>query len=148
MVLWAPAPVESWRMSRCGGFLAPHVALVPTTVGGGLANVKGPTTVVIAQPPTTIKEVENPLANIDTIEQITDPAERAREVGRRLAEIPKFQERLRALRQSAVLEMRRARLSYAEIGRQLGLHRNRVQQIAEGRTAGGQGGQKAENHAN
>jgi flagellar biosynthesis/type III secretory pathway chaperone len=87
--------------------------------------------------------VENPLANIDQIEKITDPAERAREVGRRLAEIPKYQERLRKLRQAAVLELRAQHLSYGQIGELLSLHRNRVQQIAEGRSAGGQGGSKA-----
>lgn len=80
------------------------------------------------------------MADIDSIARIADPAERAKEIGRRLAEVPKHQERLRAMRQAAVLEMRAARLSYAEIGRQLGLHRNRVQQIAEGRSAGGQAG--------
>jgi hypothetical protein len=31
-------------------------------------------------------------------------------------------------------------MSLADIGRELGLHRNRVQQIAEGRSSGGQGG--------
>jgi hypothetical protein len=42
-----------------------------------------------------------------------------------------------------VLELRAQHLSYAQIGASLGLHRNRVQQIAEGRSAGGQGGSKA-----
>lgn len=84
--------------------------------------------------------MNNPLADIDAIQALPDPAERAIEIGRRLAEIPKFQELLRGMRQAAVLEMRNAHMSYAEIGRQLGLHRNRVQQIAEGRSAGGQGG--------
>lgn len=83
------------------------------------------------------------MADIDQIEKIPDPAERAREVGRRLKEIPKHQERLRKLRQAAVKELRTQRLSYAQIGELLGLHRNRVQQIAEGRSAGGQGGSKA-----
>jgi hypothetical protein len=87
--------------------------------------------------------VENPLADIDQIEQIGDPAEQAREIGRRLAEIPKYQERLRIMRQAAVLKMRGAGMSYGLIGKEIGLHRNRVQQIAEGRTAGGQGGHKA-----
>jgi transcriptional regulator len=86
--------------------------------------------------------VNNPLANLDLIEQISDPVERAREVGKRLAEIPKYQELLRKLRQAAVLELRAVGLSYAEIGRRIDLHRNRVQQIAEGRSGGGRGGQK------
>lgn len=80
------------------------------------------------------------MADIDQVERIVDPAERAREVGRRLGEIPKWQERLKAIRQAAVLELRAQRYSYAAIGEMLGLHRNRVQQIAEGRSAGGQGG--------
>jgi DNA-directed RNA polymerase specialized sigma24 family protein len=86
--------------------------------------------------------VDNPLADIDQIEKIADPAERAREIGRRLAAITPWQEKLREMRQAAVLELRASRWSYAEIGRELGLHRNRVQQIAEGRAGGGKGGQK------
>jgi DNA-directed RNA polymerase specialized sigma24 family protein len=84
--------------------------------------------------------VENPLSDVDQIEQITDPAERAIEIGRRLEEIPKWQGRLREMRRTAVLELRAQRYSYADIGKMLSLHRNRVQQIAEGRSAGGQGG--------
>lgn len=82
------------------------------------------------------------MADIDLIEQIADPAERAIEIGRRLTAIPEHQERLARMRQAAVLELRAQRLSFAEIGRILDLHRNRVQQIAEGRAGGGQGGQK------
>jgi hypothetical protein len=84
--------------------------------------------------------VENPLADIDQIEQIAEPAERAREIGRRLAAIPAYQEVLRKMRQAAVLEMRAQHLSFGQIGKEIGLHRNRAQQIAEGRTAGGKGG--------
>jgi hypothetical protein len=80
--------------------------------------------------------VENPLANIDSLDGITDPAERAREIGRRLNEIPAWNARLRELRQAAVLEMREAGMSYADIGREIEMHRNRVQQIAEGRSGG------------
>lgn len=83
--------------------------------------------------------VENPLADIDDIERITDPAERARQAGERLAAVPVWQERLRKIRQAAVLEMRQQKMSYAEIGRVLGLHRNRIQQIAEGKPGGGKG---------
>jgi predicted transposase YdaD len=82
----------------------------------------------------------NPLEGIDKIAEIKDPAERAREIGRRLGAIPDYQEQLRKLRQTAVLEMRAAGMTYAQIGTEIHLHRNRVQQIAEGRTAGGQGG--------
>ncbi|WDZ87171.1 hypothetical protein [Micromonospora cathayae] len=84
--------------------------------------------------------MENPLADIDDIEQISDPAERARQAGQRLAAIPAWQERLRKIRQAAVVEMKAQNLSYADIGRELGLHRNRIQQILEGRSAGGKGG--------
>lgn len=78
---------------------------------------------------------------IDEIEKIPDPAERAREIGRRLGEIPTYQARLRAMRQAAVQQMRDQGMSLAEIGRELGgLHRNRVQQILEGRPGGGKGG--------
>lgn len=80
------------------------------------------------------------MADIAQIEQIEDPAERAREVGLRMAAIPELHTRLKAIRQAAVAEMRAQGLSLADIGRELGLHRNRVQQILEGRSGGGQGG--------
>lgn len=82
------------------------------------------------------QHVENPLADIENIDEITDPAERVREIGRRLNAIPPWNTFLREKRQAAVLEMRQAGLSYAEIARETGLHRNRVQQIAEGRSGG------------
>lgn len=83
--------------------------------------------------------VENPLADVDDIERINDPAERARQAGERLAAVPAWQERLRKIRQAAVLEMRERKMSYADIAKELGLHRNRIQQIAEGRPGGGKG---------
>jgi hypothetical protein len=43
------------------------------------------------------------------------------------------------MRQDTVLRMRAQGMSYAQIGREIGLHRNRVQQIAEGRAGGGPG---------
>ena len=79
------------------------------------------------------------MADIDDIERITDPAERARQAGVRLAAVPAWQERLRKIRQAAVLEMRQQNLSYGDIGKELGLHRNRIQQILEGRPGGGKG---------
>jgi DNA-directed RNA polymerase sigma subunit (sigma70/sigma32) len=84
--------------------------------------------------------MENPMADIDEVEGMSDPVERAREVGRRMALIPVVHARLAAIRRQAVLEMRDRGMSLADIGRELGLHRNRVQQIAEGRSSGGQGG--------
>lgn len=71
------------------------------------------------------------MAGIDEVEQIEDPIERAREVGRRMAQIPLAHARLARIRREAVLELRRRGMSYAEIGRELQLHRNRVQKIAE-----------------
>lgn len=82
------------------------------------------------------------MADIDQVEKIADPIERAREIGRRLAAITPWQEKLREMRQAAVLELKASRWTYAEIARELGLHRNRVQQIAEGRAGGGKGGSK------
>jgi hypothetical protein len=73
-------------------------------------------------------EVENPLADIDDIERIPDPAERARQAGQRLGEIPLWQARLRKIRQEAVVEMKSRDMSYADIGREL-----------EGRPGGGKG---------
>jgi DNA-directed RNA polymerase specialized sigma24 family protein len=87
--------------------------------------------------------MENPLADIDRMKAIDDPAQRAVEIGKVLNALPDITAELRALRQAAVLELRAQKLSYAQIGEKLGLHRNRVQQIAEGRSAGGQGGGKA-----
>lgn len=84
------------------------------------------------------------MADIDNIERITDPAERARQAGQRLGEIPAWQARLRKIRQEAVQEMKARPMSYAEIGKELGgLHRNRIQQILEGRPGGGKGGKVA-----
>lgn len=77
---------------------------------------------------------------IDELEKIGDDAEQVREIGRRLGDIPVFQERLRKMRQAAVLRMKASGLSYQKIGDEIGLHRNRVQQIAEGSTSGGKGG--------
>lgn len=84
------------------------------------------------------------MADIESIERIADPAERAREVGRRLGEIPTYQARLREIRQAAVVEMKTQGMSLADIGRELGLHRNRIQQIFEGRAGGGKGGTRPE----
>jgi hypothetical protein len=88
--------------------------------------------------------VENPLADIDNIDTIADPAERAREVGRRLNAIPAWNALLREKRQAAIQEMRGQGMSWAEIGREIGMHRNRVQQIGEGRTGGNQGAKAEE----
>ena len=87
------------------------------------------------------------MADIDDIEQITDPAERARQAGQRLGAIPAWQARLRKIRQEAVVEMKARDMSYADIGRELGLHRNRIQQILEGRPGGGKGAKQTTEEA-
>ncbi len=137
---WCVGPRRDANRGGGRSVVWPPCCLTPLNVVGRLANVKPPTTVVHAHSPTTIQEVDNPLADIDSVAEIADPAERAKEIGRRLEAIPAYQAKLRAMRQDAVLEMKGTRMSYAEIGRELGLHRNRIQQIAEGRSAGGQGG--------
>ncbi len=84
------------------------------------------------------------MADIENIDNITDPAERAREVGRRLNAIPAWNALLREKRQAAIQEMRGKGMSWADIGREIGMHRNRVQQIGEGRTGGNQGAKAEE----
>ncbi|WP_122979630.1 hypothetical protein [Actinoplanes teichomyceticus] len=88
--------------------------------------------------------MENPLADIDDIDNIADPAERAKEVGRRLNAIPAWNALLREKRQAILREMKAAGMSYAEIGRAVGMHRNRAQKIIEGPASGGQGGKADE----
>jgi predicted transcriptional regulator len=61
-----------------------------------------------------------------------------------MALIPVVHARLASIRRQAVLEMRDRGMSLADIGKVLDLHRNRVQQIAEGRSSGGQGGKTEE----
>jgi DNA-directed RNA polymerase specialized sigma24 family protein len=81
--------------------------------------------------------MENPMDGMEDVEQIEDPAERAREVGRRLNLVPEFHAYMKRVRQAAVAEMKDVQgKTYTEIGRELGLHRNRVQQIYEGRSGG------------
>ena len=75
---------------------------------------------------------ENPLVDIERIEAITDPAERAREIGRVLKRLPATAAELKTMRQKAVQELRAQGHSYGVIGEMLGVHRNRAQQIGEG----------------
>lgn len=74
------------------------------------------------------------------IKAVADPAERAAEIGKLFTALSGIYGELREMRQAAVLELRAAGWSYGKIGEKLGLHRNRVQQIAEGRTGGLKGG--------
>jgi predicted GIY-YIG superfamily endonuclease len=77
------------------------------------------------------------------LDAIDDPAERARAAGMAMRALEAEQQVLKWARQACVVEMRRT-MSLAEIGRQVGLHRNRVQQIGEGRTGGNQGAKAEE----
>jgi len=68
---------------------------------------------------------------------IPDPVERAKRAAGFLEEIrTKAMPEARRIRQGAVQELRSDGKSLAEIGKLLGLDRNRVQQISEGRTGG------------
>lgn len=66
--------------------------------------------------------------------EIRDPADRARAIGDALNRLPEVQTQLKQARQAAVLELRAAGLSHAEVAKELGLTRSRAQQIAEGKT--------------
>ncbi|NEE01212.1 helix-turn-helix domain-containing protein [Phytoactinopolyspora halotolerans] len=79
--------------------------------------------------------MEKPLVDLDRIRAIEDPADRAAAIGEILVEMPRAANELRLMRQQAVLELREAGWSYAQIASKLGLHRNRVQQIAQGFTS-------------
>lgn len=79
-------------------------------------------------------------AELARLTAATDPLVRARQATADIAELRTERMALKRQRQAAVLELRERGLSYGDIGRELGLHRNRVQQIAEGRSGGGQGG--------
>jgi DNA-directed RNA polymerase specialized sigma24 family protein len=74
--------------------------------------------------------MDNPLADLEQVKAIPDPAERARQLGRVLKGIGDANAEVSALRRSAVLELRDSRdLSLADLAAELGLHRGRVQNI-------------------
>ena len=66
--------------------------------------------------------------------KIPDPTDRARALGDALNHLPEVQAQLRQGRQAAVLEMRSAGMSHADVAEKLGVTRSRAQQIAEGKT--------------
>jgi hypothetical protein len=73
------------------------------------------------------------LADILTsLAAIDDPAERARALGATLDAVPGYQQWLRLARQQALKDMRAEGMSYATIGKKLGISRARAQQIVEG----------------
>lgn len=73
---------------------------------------------------------------IARIRAIADPAERAREIRVVLRDLADVDQAARELRAETVRELRAAGLSHGQVGDLLGLHRNRAQQIAEGRSGG------------
>lgn len=68
------------------------------------------------------------------VTQIPDPAERALAIGVMLGQVSDLQHQLRQARQDAVLEMRAADMSHADVAAALGVTRSRAQQIALGQT--------------
>lgn len=69
---------------------------------------------------------------VDSLEELDDPAERARRAGKLLAEWPAQGSRLREIRQAAVVAMREQKVSYRQIAKTLGISLARVQQIEAG----------------
>ncbi len=79
------------------------------------------------------------MADIDHILAITDPAERARQLGRVLKGMTEANAEVSAYRRAAVMELRDDGLSLAEIAAELGLHRGRVQNIVNGKAEASDG---------
>ncbi|MEV2274022.1 hypothetical protein AB0I72_00420 [Nocardiopsis sp. NPDC049922] len=71
---------------------------------------------------------------INALTSINDPASRARAAGDMLNSIPALQRALREARQEAVLQMRAAGASHADVATELGITRSRAQGIAEGKS--------------
>lgn len=82
--------------------------------------------------------VENPLAEIERIRGIADPAERATALGALLRELPALTTEASAMRLAAFQEMKDAGLSLAEIATKVTesgepIDRSRVWQILKGK---------------
>lgn len=86
-----------------------------------------------------VTDFRTPLA---ALADVADPAERARQVKAALDQMPAIQAELRQIRQAAVLELRAAGLSHAQVAEEIGVTRSRAQQIAEGKTTTEAGSQK------
>ncbi|MFE7236112.1 helix-turn-helix domain-containing protein [Streptomyces sp. NPDC057596] len=69
---------------------------------------------------------------VDSLEELEDPAERAKRAGALLAAWPVQGSRLREIRQEAVVAMRAQNVSYRQIAKTLGISLARVQQIEAG----------------
>lgn len=78
--------------------------------------------------------VEQTLADLAAIE---DPVEQFKAAGNAI-ELARttYMSGARKIREDAVNKLRQRNMTWGEIGTLLGQHRNRVQQIAEGRTGG------------
>lgn len=68
---------------------------------------------------------------------ITDPGDRARALTGVVRTLPQMASEVRAARQAAVLELREAGWSHAQVAELLGVTRGTAQAIAEGRSRGG-----------
>jgi DNA-directed RNA polymerase specialized sigma24 family protein len=71
---------------------------------------------------------------IDQVRAIPDPVLRAKAARDTELALTRGRTELSKIRREAILELREKGWSYTEIGKSLDLHRNRVQQIAEGRS--------------
>lgn len=75
---------------------------------------------------------------IDALKEISDPTERAREVGRVLKSLPTRSKSLKELRQSAVIEMlSRDGATYRSVADELKVHFTTVQAIVKGHSSSG-----------
>lgn len=80
------------------------------------------------------EHVEQTLTDLAAIE---DPAERFKAAGDAIELArTRYMPGARKIREDAVNELRQRNMTWGEIGTLLGQHRNRVQQIADGRTGG------------
>lgn len=79
------------------------------------------------------KEVQRILDATAALEEIADDADRARAVTAILNEWPDQHARLREVRQQAILKMKSEGKTWAQIGKALGVHATRAQQIAVGK---------------
>jgi DNA-directed RNA polymerase specialized sigma24 family protein len=86
----------------------------------------------LTEQPSDEEEVRLVLDVLDSLEQLDDPAERARRAGKLLAAWPEQHTRLREIRQAAVVAMRAQNVSYRKIAQTLGISLARVQQIEAG----------------
>ena len=84
------------------------------------------------------EEAQRVFDAIEALGQIADPTERAREVGAVLKNLPDRNKALKALRQSAVLEMlAREGATYRSVADELGVHFTTVQAIVKGHSSSG-----------